>query len=431
MVQFFQAPTPRKTLLNEQIGMNLGKGLSDFMGSYFANKSLEKVLGDETYEKAPASEKMSRLQAALTPYGDYGRELLQHRIQGLQQQEVEKEQEKRARGQAALGKMIAGEQVTPEEMAMINPEHLLKLVQFRNRPAPGGVTAQPIPPEVSSRIQPILEANKNAKADDLAVAFDNAGIPRVFSNSYIENRRREDEAKTKREAKESDLSRQEKITFHKESQKMDETISKEAKAAESKIKAMEKQEALLPKLKTWDRIASAMFKGSPWENIFTSANAQEFNSYALPMVEGQKETFGVRLSDADLRLVTQKIATTDKSAEANKKIIEWMKEDEKLKIERQKIAQQIKKENGGYRPHDYEEQIRKKMDEKYGDHVKKLYDEIMALPDDPKKKQELTGRTQVPQGTKLDQQKALYYLQLADMKKEEAERMAREDGYEF
>lgn len=89
MVQFFQAPTPRKTLLNEQIGQSLGKGLSDFMGNYFANKSLEKVLNDPNLKNAPLSEKMSALQAALQPYGEKGQQILQQRMMTLRQGQLE------------------------------------------------------------------------------------------------------------------------------------------------------------------------------------------------------------------------------------------------------------------------------------------------------------------------------------------------------
>lgn len=62
---------------------------------------------------------------------------------------------------------------------------------------PGGPTAQPIPQEVSSAISDIVKNNLDATADELAVEFDKVGIPRVWSNSFVENRRRQDEQKSK------------------------------------------------------------------------------------------------------------------------------------------------------------------------------------------------------------------------------------------
>lgn len=57
----------------------------------------------------------------------------------------------------------------------------------------GGVTAQPVPEEVSGAISQVLEQHPQATADELNLAMNQAGVPTIFSNSYVENRRRKDE----------------------------------------------------------------------------------------------------------------------------------------------------------------------------------------------------------------------------------------------
>lgn len=111
------------------------------------------------------------------------------RVQEKQKLNRELEQKEKVR----QGEMEAG--VTPGLHPTVQAQQLKNKQPAK---AEGGVTAQPVPPAVAQAIPKILDENKNAKADELAVAFDASGIPRIFSNSYIENRRREDESKVKR-----------------------------------------------------------------------------------------------------------------------------------------------------------------------------------------------------------------------------------------
>lgn len=66
-----------------------------------------------------------------------------------------------------------------------------------NKAPPGGLTGQPIQPEISARLEEVVKMNPDATAEELTVEFDKAGVPRAFSNAFIETRRRQDEAKAK------------------------------------------------------------------------------------------------------------------------------------------------------------------------------------------------------------------------------------------
>ncbi|MCE5316143.1 MAG: hypothetical protein LLG04_02110 [Parachlamydia sp.] len=65
------------------------------------------------------------------------------------------------------------------------------------RVPPGGVTAQPVPPEVSQQINTIIQDNLDANSDQLKMKLDQAGIAPIYSNGFVENRRRQDEANAK------------------------------------------------------------------------------------------------------------------------------------------------------------------------------------------------------------------------------------------
>ena len=340
----------------------------------------------------------------------------------LQQQQQQKAQQQM---QGVLSKVLTG-QASPEDLAQLPPEIQLEIFKQRNKPAPGGLSGQAVPPEVAQMIPKILNENKGATADELAVKLDEAGVPRAYSNSYIENRRRQDESAVKQ----SDVARKERLAFHKESQKYDEKLTDQADSAKNQLTAIERQRKVLPEMNNWDRISSAVFGKSPLQNLFKSASAQEFDSAVLPLLEGARDTFGSRLTDADLRVVLQKIATSDKNPEAIKKILAWQELDAKMKIEKRKLADQIKKKEHGLRPLDFSEQLRELMDEKFGKQIENTATEIMQLGDDPKKAAQIT-RQKVPPGTPLNAQAIDKYLEMANYDDQEAERLAREDGYEF
>lgn len=64
----------------------------------------------------------------------------------------------------------------------------------RPQQAPGGVTAQAVPPEIAATASKIIQENPNASADQLKMLMDNANVPPIYSNPYVENRRRMDES---------------------------------------------------------------------------------------------------------------------------------------------------------------------------------------------------------------------------------------------
>lgn len=103
-------------MLRDVLGQSIGKGLSDFTNDYYANKSLEGVLGDKSLATQPYSERVGALQKALNPYGEAGAGLLQQRL-GVEQQRS-KEQESKV-----LSKVLRGEEVAEEELSQVSPQN--------------------------------------------------------------------------------------------------------------------------------------------------------------------------------------------------------------------------------------------------------------------------------------------------------------------
>lgn len=226
--------------------------------------------------------------------------------------------------------------------------------------------------------------------------------------------------------------------FHKETEKYDSTLSELATAAEKKNRAIDRQVASIDKISKWDRFSAAVFGNTPFGDLLKSKNAQEFDFNTLAQLEGQRQILGGILSDADIRLLMQKIVTASKNPEANKTIAQAMKFENDLVIAKRKIANDIKKENDGYRPPNFEDQIEKRYIEQYGDAIKNHVQQLNSLPDDPKLLKDIAEREKVPPGTPLDQNVAEKYLKLAskyysnpEERRSVAIKWARDDGYQY
>jgi len=139
MVQVIQTENPRGRIA-EQLGLALGQGLGKGLNTFYANKALEDVIHDKSNANASTSEKLTKLQSALAPYGELGQQLLGDRLRIEQQAALEQEQ-------AILGRFSAGEKLTSEDFASLSPRTQMALVKH---------------------LQQQEEANKKINADTLA-----------------------------------------------------------------------------------------------------------------------------------------------------------------------------------------------------------------------------------------------------------------------
>lgn len=343
MVQVIRTGNPQGKL-QEMLGMSLGQGIGNGLNTFFANRSLESVLHDKALEGAPQSQKMEAIRSALSPYGEKGQEIFQHRMMIDQQEQQElktKKQEaiQKQKGKA-LGRYLGGEQLTPDEQSLFSPQEFVAMYKAKNPKAAGGVTSQPIPPEVNQKITEVLNQSQDMSADELKNLMDIMGIPPVYSNGYIENRRRSQETGSEHD-----------IKFHQESSEFDKALKNHSNSAKRQI-------PLINDLIT--SVENGKIKPSSYANIFSffgergnkisnallSGDEASLKRATIDFLEGTKEIFGVRLSDRDVGIVENKLPEIGKSKEANLSLLNLIKKSAEKSIKLEKVAQDVLEKKG-------------------------------------------------------------------------------------
>lgn len=236
------------------------------------------------------------------------------------------------------------------------------------------------------------------------------------------------DAAIKKKEREAQVNREERQFFHKESGKYYDTLQDSATQALAKNRAIDRQLKDVDKIGWWDRAVSSLAANTPYGDLLRSSTAQQFDANTLAQLQGQRELLGGILSDSDIRLLMQKIVTASKDPEANKVIAKNMKLENDLTIAKSKIANEIQNENKGYRPANFRDEVEKRYLEKYGNKIQESFNEIMSLPDDPKKFSQIY-RKQVHPNTPLNEEIIENYLKITNRDAKKATQMAREDGY--
>lgn len=335
------------------IGNNLSRAFTDVKDSNEIDRILQESMNGGPEE---LQNNIAQILSQVSPEKQgTAIQFLQNRMQNI-------EQKKKAE-QTRLAETQAG--VTPG----LHPT--LQAQQLRNAAPPkpaGGLTGQATPPEVSQAISNVIQNNPSAKADDLALAFDKAQVPRAFSNSYIESRRRQDETNVSQNIATKKESRKELLDFHKESQKYDEDLLKQGKVAKSQIETIKNIEKSIKSGNVKPSSLANIFKGmGSWGDKISEALLNEDQATLLTsipqLLEGWKEVFGVRLTDADLKLLQDKLPSIGKNESANLAVTKILRKYADMTLLRSQIANDIKRDNAGLRPLGYADKIEQRFDD--------------------------------------------------------------------
>jgi hypothetical protein len=344
MVQFFKGSADPRDAAYGQLASALGKGLGNGLTNYFINRSLESVLHDKALEGAPQSEKMEAMYSALSPYGEKGQEFFKQRLEIEQQKTQEKETLKQEALQKkkgkALGRYLNGESLTPDEQSLFTPAEFVAIHKAKNPKSTGGLSAQAVPPEVSQKINQILQSMPDASADELENAIDQAGIPPIYKKGYIENRRRAQQTGTEHD-----------IKFHQESAEFEKSLNTHASTAKNQLPLIENgiKSVSEGKIKPGSMANVFSYFGATGKKIANSLLSGDESALlaSIPeFLEGRKELFGIRLSDADLKLLQDKLPDIGKSKEANLAILNLMKKAANKAIKLQKVAGNVLEKKG-------------------------------------------------------------------------------------
>lgn len=236
------------------------------------------------------------------------------------------------------------------------------------------LAAKPTDPEQLRRIQEVRNSPEYKKASP-------GRVYQLMLDNNVSSSLAEKESQTR--AEDQKLEHAEKVMFHKESEKYDEEIQSAVKGAKNQLEAIKDSEKALN---------SGNVKPSSLANIFSHfgetgkaiAKAiqnkdQATISASIPaFLEGRKELFGVRLSDADLRLLQDKLPDIGKSVEVNKTILGLMKRYSEMSLLRADIAADIKREHENYRPPGFPDLVEKRFDE-----MTELVEMIVPDPKNP------------------------------------------------
>lgn len=224
---------------------------------------------------------------------------------------------------------------------------------------------RPRDPEQQRLIDEVTETEqyKNASPGQREKLLGRKGV----SNSNIESTIKSEIEDEKLAKEERRFDQKQAYAFHKDSEKYDELIEKEAKAAKHQLAAIGDVEKSVENVSPTQ--LSNVFKifGAPGKMVsdaLLSKDQAKIQASIPAFLEGRKELFGIRLSDADLKLLSDKMIDIGKSPEANKEILRLAKKYAGLSMLRSEIGREIKRNNNGLRPLDYSQQVEEQYDER-------------------------------------------------------------------
>jgi len=279
----------------------------------------------------------------------------------------------------AEGQGMSGEMQPPQQnadpYAKYSASQLAQLKGSRNKAiAQGAAQAlkvinaktplanQPVPPEISRKISDIMASNPNANSDQLALKFDDAGIPRGYSNSYVENRRQEMMTAPQKQKFEQDIKEFE----HKESAPFYNKISEDAKAAKEVKEAIQLQRDAIASGKTGATVQNLIHtylkeKENPLANIFQGKNQAEFILGNKVLASGFKGIFGSKPTEREFFWYETVLPNLLKSAETNTGILDYFEKVADFQIKVLDTYDDIVRARGGYRPLNVDTEIRDRM----------------------------------------------------------------------
>jgi hypothetical protein len=233
----------------------------------------------------------------------------------------------------------------------------------------GGITGQPIPQNISQEISNVLNENKEANADELAIAMGNRGIPQAYSNSYIENRRRQDEAKAKRSQPGDEFSKgrekavldytNESLQNRENTKDMAFTIATARKAINGEISGPGFEAAIKS-----NPYLSIIYGKTTDESLLDAANKK--------LLEGTKNIFGSKPTEREIfLLLTSMLPSIGKTREANLAGLDFIEKTNNIKLLKENIVDELT--NGGTK---YIADLEKQVDEKLKPYKDQLHKEL-------------------------------------------------------
>lgn len=339
---------------------------------------------------------------------------------GRQKEDLEEKKAVRAK------KLAQTYGISEEESEDLEPADIASLGRHRAKQAPGGLTGQPVPPEVLQKLQQVRSQNPDASAIEFQREADLAGIPRVWSKPEADLLSKRDDIKSQDPYFKSAQQAQAKanVTAYTDIHSRGESAKRNLHAIEGMRKKVHSTGFNLMN-------SLADITHQEW---MRDPDSEQFKTLAKYPILHASDIVKGKVSDYEFRTLGELYASPYKSPEANQALLDYQEYTEKMNLLEATEADKILEENGGITPPDFLQQLRKKTDGP----SKKLTEEWRRKKN--KSISKIFKRKVVPKGTPVTEEIAetyIYRVQNLHPKmspKEQlqiAEKMAREDGYEF
>ncbi len=361
------APSPYEVGFN--IGSNIGKGLQ----AYQDRSALDEVLmrANQTQDPNVINDTMQQILTRVSPEKQpMAMQILQNKQKAIQEK-AQREREQQAYEKAGLGKYygvdpaLAKESLKRDWLSNTLGSFGMESTQdqmapsFSNLQDAAGFTGRALqqdqgqpqqPGQIPQGTQPNQQGIRNlsnAQLERMQL------IPETQKLAETELKRRNDLEKT--QAKMS-------MEFHKLSAPYRDNLRKGADTARSQLQALQIVDNSIKSGNVNPWSVANVFKGmgplaDKISNAFMSKDQQAIEGVVPYLLEGWKEIFGVRLSDADLKVLQAKLPDIGKTPEANMTVSNIMKKYAKQRILRNEIASNIERQHNNLRPNGFENMV--------------------------------------------------------------------------
>lgn len=305
---------------------------------------------------------------------------LNQAIQGLKGvipdalEKYQKNQEQKKRGAASsqfFGQDISG--LDPQIQQLLVQEKVKQPFELQKKREEFGLKAQleaykaslpgkksadsePIDQEHDKKLDDIFEENPDISSTQFLRKADKAGIPRKVSKPYFDSINKEKEQSFKEKVQDNTIS----ADYYKDLRESNQTATNQLSAIEDILDVVDPAS-------NWTSIANwAKSFGEPGRilaNAFQTAEQGQFQAALPNLLEGFRELFGVRITDADLKLLQDKLPDIGKDAETNRSILNILKSYSTAKKKKYEIANEITDRYGGYRPPQFESLVEKEFND--------------------------------------------------------------------
>lgn len=417
------------------VGQAFGKGLLETFQPQFeraqrgyeVQSALQQAMGIQNNPNLSHEQKQMGLWNALAAHPEIANRItgqMQEQQQYGQKMQLAQEAQRTKLEEAKLAQQQKADQLRAVERFRGLPEGSLaglesdpRLAATMTKPqSAGGVTSQAIPQPIAQGIEQIISQNPTANSDQLKLAFDQAGVPPIYSNGYVENRRRQDEAKSAAKEKrvEAGNKRAEKVL----------------ESADKLRETMPEKEASLMAMQ--DAIENGDMSFFSLDNLaeltglegFRTAKGGQFKTASKNFFISTLSKAGARPNQFLEKQIAEGLPKIGRSREGNligTELAAFNIDVEKKRLELIDKISDDYEESLGYVPGSFGKEVDKSLKQYVEDRQQQLAERIKFLNDQEKQSK----------GKKLSPNLALDFLNKANGDRKEAERLAKEAGYEF